>query len=79
MALYDAVLAVIDLGPDARLLDAGCGSGVFAKMAAETGAEVSGLDAAPALIERARERVPRPSSASASWRSCPTRTARSTW
>ncbi len=41
------------------VLDAGCGSGTFCQMAAEGGADISGLDAAAALIAIARERVPR--------------------
>src|SRR5436190_5101285 len=57
-ALYEGVLEALRLEPGMRLLDAGCGSGVFAEIAAKAGAKVSGLDAAPALIERARQRVP---------------------
>lgn len=41
-----------------RLLDAGCGSGVAASIAAERGFRVSGFDAAPGLLAIARERVP---------------------
>jgi SAM-dependent methyltransferase len=40
------------------VLEVGCGSGVFLRCAADAGARVSGLDAAEALIELARERVP---------------------
>jgi SAM-dependent methyltransferase len=40
------------------VLDIGCGSGVFLRLAADRGAHVSGLDASEALIEVARERVP---------------------
>jgi SAM-dependent methyltransferase len=40
------------------LLDAGCGAGLFASLATERGAEVHGLDAAPALVAYARRRVP---------------------
>jgi SAM-dependent methyltransferase len=39
-------------------LDVGCASGVFARLAAEAGARVSGLDASEALIALATERVP---------------------
>ena len=40
------------------VLDAGCGSGLFAELAAERGMRVSGLDAAPGLIDYASRRVP---------------------
>jgi len=43
--------------PGARLLDIGCGSGVFALEAARTGALVSGVDIAPNCIERAVKRA----------------------
>jgi len=38
-----------------RVLDVGCGTGVAAITAARIGAQVTGLDLTPALIERARE------------------------
>jgi SAM-dependent methyltransferase len=38
-----------------RLLDVGCGTGVVAVTAARLGANVTGLDLTPALLERARE------------------------
>jgi SAM-dependent methyltransferase len=41
-----------------RLLDCGCGAGRFARLAADRGARVAGLDAATRLIEIARRRVP---------------------
>ncbi len=41
-----------------RVLEVGCGSGVFLRMAADRGAAVMGLDASPALLEIARTRVP---------------------
>lgn len=53
--------AVIDeLPPLAgrRLLDVGCGAGGFAALALGAGAEVSGFDASPGMIEEARRRVP---------------------
>ncbi len=40
------------------MLDIGCGSGAFLKLAAERGASVSGLDASEALIEIAHRRLP---------------------
>ncbi len=52
--------ALDDLGDVSglKLCDAGCGSGLFLKLAAERGATVSGLDAAPGQLEVARERAP---------------------
>jgi SAM-dependent methyltransferases related to tRNA (uracil-5-)-methyltransferase len=40
------------------LLDAGCGSGMFTSLAIKAGAQVIGVDAAPGLLEVARERNP---------------------
>jgi SAM-dependent methyltransferase len=56
--LYERVLERLDLSPATRLLDAGCGSGLFAELAARRGAQVTGLDAAPGLVEYARRRRP---------------------
>jgi len=55
---YDAVLAAAGLGPGQRFCDVGCGSGLAARLAADRGADVSGLDAAASLLAIARERVP---------------------
>lgn len=46
------------LGADARVLDAGCGTGRVAQRLAEEGYAVTGVDADPAMIEVARERAP---------------------
>jgi SAM-dependent methyltransferase len=56
--VYEEGLRRTGVGRDQRVLDVGCGSGVYLRMAADRGAAVSGLDAAEALIELARERVP---------------------
>ena len=37
----------LDVGAGQRLLDVACGSGYAAMVAAQRGAEVSGIDAAP--------------------------------
>lgn len=37
-----------------RVLDLGCGQGVFSRALADTGAQVTGIDAAPTLIAKAR-------------------------
>lgn len=56
--LYPPVLDAAGVGPETRLLDVGCGSGVAAALAHERGAIVSGIDAAAPAIEIARERLP---------------------
>jgi len=56
--LFDAVLRKTAVGAGTALLDVGCGSGMFCQMAAELGAQVSGLDAAEPLLAIARERTP---------------------
>lgn len=55
---YEAVLEHCGVGPGMDYLDAGCGSGMAAGMAAARGARVHGFDAAEALLAVARERVP---------------------
>jgi SAM-dependent methyltransferase len=56
--LFTAVLDRLGIDGATALLDAGCGSGLAAQMAAARGATVAGLDATPELLEIARERVP---------------------
>lgn len=58
LPLFETVASGLDVGAGMRLLDAGCGAGLFCALAAEAGASVSGLDAAEALLAIARERVP---------------------
>jgi SAM-dependent methyltransferase len=48
----------VGLAKGQRVLEVGCGSGVFLRRAADRGASVVGLDASEALIELARARVP---------------------
>ena len=57
----DGVLAVFiraSIGPGTRLLDVACGSGLAVRLAHGCGAVVSGIDAAEALVDIARSRVP---------------------
>jgi len=54
----EAVLARCAIGPGSAYLDAGCGAGLAAQLAAERGAHVSGLDAAEGMLAIARRRVP---------------------
>jgi SAM-dependent methyltransferase len=48
----------LGLGKEDRFLDLGCGLGAALEHAMSTGAEVSGLDPSPAMVAKARERVP---------------------
>lgn len=54
---YRHVLERVPVAAGTRLLDVGCGAGRFARMAADRGAQVAGLDATAALVEIARERI----------------------
>jgi SAM-dependent methyltransferase len=53
-----AEVARVTVKPGMTILDIGCGSGQFLQIAAEHGANVSGLDAAAGLLAVARERIP---------------------
>src|SRR5262245_45206128 len=57
LPMYKKVLEQLEL-KDQLLLDAGCGSGMFSNLAINAGAEVIGVDAAPGLLEVARQRNP---------------------
>lgn len=56
--LFEAMLDEARVTSGTRLLDAGCGGGGSSVLAAERGARVSGLDAAPEMIGIAAKRVP---------------------
>ena len=58
LPVYESVFERVNLQPGAAYLDAGCGAGLAAQIAAGRGALVSGLDAAEALLAIARARVP---------------------
>jgi SAM-dependent methyltransferase len=55
---YEEAIRRVGIDEGQRVLDLGCGAGVFLRLAAERGASVYGLDASEALIEIARTRVP---------------------
>jgi SAM-dependent methyltransferase len=55
---YELAVKRAGLRPGQTVLDAGCGSGAFLRVAADHGAVVSGIDASEALLAIARERVP---------------------
>ena len=51
------VVELAELHPRARVPDLGCGTGNAAMLAARAGADVTGIDPAPRLLEVARERL----------------------
>jgi SAM-dependent methyltransferase len=54
--VFPGVLRLLAPRPGATYLDIACGEGALAQRLAAAGARVVGLDAAPALVERARRR-----------------------
>jgi SAM-dependent methyltransferase len=56
--VYTEVLGRVPKIVGQRILDVGCGSGLFIQRAAKHGATVAGLDAAPGLVAIARRRLP---------------------
>ena len=56
--LFEDGIRRTGIGSGSAVLDVGCGAGGFCSLAAEADATVAGIDAAAALIEIARERVP---------------------
>jgi SAM-dependent methyltransferase len=55
---FEAVAGATCIGVGTRLLDVGCGSGEFCRLAVAHGADVSGIDAGEGMIEIARRLVP---------------------
>lgn len=55
---FRAGLDAVGVSEGTRLLDVGCGAGLALRLAADRGADTSGLDASPGLLEIARRRVP---------------------
>jgi SAM-dependent methyltransferase len=55
--IHELVVERLRPGPGDRVLDLACGTGAVAERAATTGAQVTGADLAPVLIETARERA----------------------
>lgn len=56
--VYEAVAARVGISKGTKYLDLGCGSGVALQVAETLGADVTGIDAAEALLEFAKTRVP---------------------
>lgn len=57
LAGYNFVLQNIPINAGVNLLDIGCGTGYFCKMASLKGATITGIDASEALISEAKERL----------------------
>ncbi len=55
--IHELVVERLEPGSEDRWLDLACGTGAIAERAAAAGAQVTGVDLAPALIETARERA----------------------
>jgi len=56
--VYDAALDLVRAGPGVEILEVGCGGGTALKLAAERGADVAAIEAAPAFVDIVRRRVP---------------------
>ena len=56
--LIDHFVRLTGLKAGARVIDLGCGSGIFTHLLAGRGYEVSGLDISPKLLELARRKYP---------------------
>jgi SAM-dependent methyltransferase len=52
------LIEVASISPGQHVLDVGCGSGEFLDLLASTGADVAGIDPAPAMLDLARRSVP---------------------
>ncbi|MBL4769371.1 MAG: class I SAM-dependent methyltransferase [Rhodobacteraceae bacterium] len=58
LPVYHEVLRRTEVGNGTTYLDVGCGSGMAVNLAADLGADVSGIDASEDLLAIAKERVP---------------------
>lgn len=56
--LYQKIISKSNLRPGQQLLDIGCGTGLFLRMAGTTGALLTGIDVSTDMLEIARERSP---------------------
>lgn len=56
--LYASVLDALNVRARMHVLDVGCGAGLFCRLAADRGADVTGIDATSMLLTIARRRLP---------------------
>lgn len=56
----EAIVALLELAPDAQVLDAGCGFGRTAGALSRIGVAATGIDISPVVIEEAEKRNPGP-------------------
>ncbi|MFE0173510.1 class I SAM-dependent methyltransferase [Streptomyces sp. NPDC059002] len=55
---FEDALGEAGVGPECKVLDVGCGSGLLLRLAAARGAATAGLDASQGLLDIARDRLP---------------------
>jgi SAM-dependent methyltransferase len=55
--MHETIVSAVGGAPGRRWLDVGCGTGELAFMAAATGADVTGCDLSPTLVETARRQA----------------------
>jgi SAM-dependent methyltransferase len=55
--LWEPVLEALELQPDDRLLDVGCGGGSFLRRARESGCAIAGVDHSNDMVRLAREKT----------------------
>lgn len=53
-----AIMAMADVGPGERVLDAGCGTGRYTRRVAERGATITGIDLDREMLDAARLKAP---------------------
>lgn len=56
--VYSSAFDAAQVAAGTKLVDVGCGAGLALRMAQERGADISGIDAAPQLVDIARSRCP---------------------
>lgn len=55
--IEESILTLLDLQPGERILDIGCGAGNHLLLFSKLGLDISGIDASPYMVSRARERL----------------------
>jgi len=55
---WKAIFDEVNLGSNSNFLDAGCGGGGACLLAEQRGAKITGIEAAPAMVEFAQKQVP---------------------